>query len=206
MYVSVFVSILLCEKKIVVMVKVIKFVQRCLQVSCAFLACNCLNADNWKSEGQAGLNISSAICICSVSFADSEYHRVIQISLFFLLRIFWHRLHCFFWHTKTKYLILIALSANTFLKTQETSSARVNKCISSLLIDHSAIHRAVAFLNSLLSSASFQLAMERVTTAWWKIPSIWILSLSCLLEIIQINNWFLAAHLVPRIRNTNCWK
>lgn len=161
-----------CEN---VMVKAINFVQRCLQVSCAFLACKCLNADNWKSEEQGGLNISSAICICFVSFADNEYHHVIQISLFFLLRMFWYRLHCLFWHMKTKYLILRALSANTFLKKQ-TSSAKKNICISSLT-DHSATDSAVAFSNSLWWSASFQLALKRVTTAWWNIPSIWILSL-----------------------------
>lgn len=91
---------------------------------------------------------------------------------------FWHRLHCLFWHMKTKYFILIALSPNTFLKTpQQTSSVRVNKCISSLLTDHSAIHYAIAFLKSFLSSASFQMAIKRVTKAWCKISSIWILSL-----------------------------
>lgn len=66
----------------------------------------------------------------------------------------------------------MALSANRFLKTQQTSSARLNKCNSSLLTDHTAIDNAVAFSNSLLSSTSFQLAMKKVTVTGWKVPSI----------------------------------
>jgi len=46
---------------------------------------------------------------------------------------------------KREYLILMALSANRFLETQQTSSARANKCNSTMLTDHSAIHSAVAF-------------------------------------------------------------
>lgn len=160
--------------KRVVMVKVIQFIQICLEVCCAFLACKCLNADNWKSEGQA----SPQQYIFVLSPLQTMHITMLSKSLYFSPKDFWHRLHCLFWHMKTKYFILIALSPNTFLKTpQQTASVRVNTCISSLLTDHSAIHYAVAFLKNFLSSASFQMAIKRVTTVWWKIPSIWILSL-----------------------------
>lgn len=165
----------LCGKKTVVMVEVIEFIQRHLEVSCAVFPCSCLNGDNWKSERQAGLT-SPQLSVFVLSPSQTVNVTMSSKSHSFCKDV-WHRLRYLFWHIKTKYLILMALSANRFLKTQQTSSARLNKCNSSLLTDHSAIHKAVAFWNSLLSSTSFQLAMKRITATWWKVPSIWILPL-----------------------------